>query len=199
MVNLFWSSMYILYTQKATTAHSSSSSLIEFKRSILNPNNKFHRNIQIAMKKMKIKTELTSDHLAFINYLHLIHRGINKLESIRQIIDRIETEIEHECNISSHYKGGPDVQNALKCLSLAQRELDDAIIASNEYISFCEDGNSLRGLGARGYIVKAFKGYKLVELFYKLQETAKRASLAYVTIFKQFSYFHLCLHWMNGI
>ena len=46
-----------------------------------------------------------------------------------------------------------------------ERNRDDNIIQKNEMINIAEDGNTLRGLGARGYIVKCFDGHKLVELF----------------------------------
>ncbi len=167
------------YIQDATATIRSSD---KFKQSIFNPNNKFHQNILKVISRLKIDRTLTNEDLRFLNYWNLIHRALKKLESIRQIIDRLESEIEHGANISNHYLSPKDIQCAIKCLSQAQKELDDNVLNLdiNKYISMMEDGNSLRGLGARGYMVKAFnEAFELIELFYKLQSTSKSLCLPY--------------------
>eukprot|EP01083_Nonionella_stella_P039619 107735_1 len=148
--------------------------------SILKQNNQYHRNIITMMRHLDMsESDFTLEHLQFLNYLNTIHRGIKKLESVRQIIDRLKSELEHGADITSHYLSESDIQTAIQCLSEAQKELDDELLQSNSHFSISEDGNSLRGLGARGYFIKLFDNHTLIELFATLKETAKSLEISY--------------------
>ncbi len=55
------------------------------------------------------------------HYLNVVHRAVKKLESVKQITDRIESEIKHGANITALYLSPKDIQITIRCIHSKER------------------------------------------------------------------------------
>ena len=54
--------------------------------------------------------------------------------TFRQIGDRLQSEVDHGADVPSHYNSPSDIEDAIVCVSNAQKMIDDGMINCNDFI-----------------------------------------------------------------
>ena len=151
---------------------------IEYKLFPFDKNNKWHMNIKLALDRLGIRNDMiTWDQMRSLNWFHTIHRGINKMASLKQVSESLELGKLHGAVMPHHYLEKSDANDGMIALSEAQKEMDIKIIHEKKEIGISEDGNQLRGKSGRGYMTKCIHNYELIELFIKLEQSMKSVAL----------------------
>ena len=141
--------------------------------------NPWHQQIKMGLKQCHLNDNLTIDQLRALNYLHTVHEYVVSVSSIEQIKKCLIREQQHSAMIPNHYTSPRDISDCIRALADAQRDIDRELIRKHREVSICEDGNKLRGMGARGYMVKVLENYCMKEIFCDLKNTMKSPELSW--------------------